>query len=362
MAETEGHARPEVGVVMLAYGDEPVLDRAVDAVLASRDVSVQLVLVDNGCTRDDLDEIGARPGVTLLAPGTNLGFTGGVNLGVARLPAAADVVALVNSDAVVDPDGLARLVAVAADPAVGIASGSIRLAEDPSTVNSAGNPVHFLGLCWAGGLGDPATAHAQPVDVAAASGAGLALRREVWDALGGFPEEFFAYQEDLELSWRCWQRGLRVRYVPDAVVVHHYEFSRNALKMYLLERNRLLFVATCYAGRTLLLLAPVLLAFEVAMLVVATAQGWGRQKLRGWWWVLRHLDGVRARRREVQAARTVPDRALAHLWADRFDAAAMPLPPGADVLQTVLAAYWRVVRRLLPGTVTRPAPPGSVAG
>ena len=338
---------PDVGVVMLAYGDEPVLDDAVDAVLASRGVQVSLVLVDNGCTRPDLASIGSRPGVELLTPDRNLGFTGGVNLGASRL--RAGFLALVNSDAVVDPDALARLVAVAADPSVGIATGSIRLAEDPATINSAGNPVHFLGLCWAGGLGDPAGAHAEPVDVPAASGAGIALRREVWDALGGFPTAFFAYQEDLELSWRCWQRGWRVRYVPDAVVVHHYEFSRNASKMYLLERNRLLFVATCYAGRTLLLLAPVLLAFEAAMLVVATAQGWGRQKVRGWWWVLRHLDGVRTRRRAVQTARTVPDRALAHLWVDRFDAAAMPLPPGAGVLQAALAGYWRVVRRLLPG-------------
>ncbi len=336
---------PGVGVVMLAYGDEPVLDRAIDAVLASKGVDVSLVVVDNGCHRPDLADLTGRDGIELVRPSRNLGFAGGVNLGASRV--RAEYLALVNSDAIVDPDALARLVTVAAEPDVGLASGSIRLAADPATMNSAGNPVHVLGLCWAGGLGEPASAHASACDVASASGAGLVVRRALWERLGGFPAAFFAYQEDVEFSWRVWQAGLRVRYVPGAVVVHHYEFSRNDLKMYLLERNRLLFVITCYGSRTLALLALPLLAFEVAMGAVALTQGWGRQKARGWVWVVRHLRWIRARRRLVQGSRVVPDRALVRLWADHFDPAAMPLPGWAAPLQLLIAGYWRLVRRVL---------------
>lgn len=336
---------PAVDVVMLAYGEEPYLVEAVDGVLASTGVDVRLVLVDNGCTRGDVDELAAARGVPVLRPAKNLGFTGGVNLGAAH--GTAPFLALVNSDAVVAPDAVALLAGVAAEPGTGIASGDIRLADDPSTMNTAGNPLHVLGLSWAGGLGEPASAHRVPRDVASASGATLVMRRDVWTALDGFPAPFFAYQEDLELSWRCWQRGLRVRYVPGAVVVHHYAFSRNPLKMYLLERNRLLFVLTTYGTRTLLLLAPVLLGFEVAMLVVAGAQGWARQKVAGWRWVLRHATWVRARRLEVQTDRVVDDHALRDLWVDRFSPVALALPPGAGVLQLLLAGYWRMVRRLV---------------
>lgn len=336
---------PAVDVVMLAYGDEPYLPEALDAVVGSSGIDACVVLVDNGCTRDDVEALCAARGVHLVRPSRNLGFTGGVNLGAGA--GDADVLALVNSDAIVAPDALARLVAVAFEPGVGIASGDIRLADDPSTMNTAGNPLHVLGLSWAGGLGDPAAAHREPRDVASASGAALALRRATWEALGGFPDAFFAYQEDLELSWRCWQRGLRVRYVPDAVVVHHYAFSRNSLKMYLLERNRLLFVLTTYGTRTLVLLAPVLVAFELAMAVVALLQGWGRQKVSGWGWVLRHTGWVRARRARVQAERTVPDRDLVPLWVSRFSPVALALPPGAGVLQGALATYWALVRRFV---------------
>lgn len=336
---------PVVDVVMLAFGDEPYLTEAIDAVLGSRGIDVRLVLVDNGCTRDDVDALCADRDVTLLRPVRNLGFTGGVNLGAAR--GDGPYLALVNSDAIVATDALAVLVAVAADPAVAIASADVRLADDPSTMNTAGNPLHVLGLSWAGGLGDPASQHRVARDVASATGATLVIRRAVWDALDGFPEEFFAYQEDLDLSWRAWQRGWRVRYVPGAVVVHHYAFSRNARKMYLLERNRLLFVLTTYGTRTLFLLAPALLGFELAMAVVAGLQGWGRQKVSGWGWVLRNLGWVRSRRSTVQSARTVSDRELVDLWVARFSPVALALPAGAEVLQAVLAGYWRLVRRFV---------------
>lgn len=334
----------DVAVVMLAYGAEPVLSEAVDAVLASRDVAVEVVVVDNGCTTE-LSELEHRSGVRVLRPGENTGFAGGCNLGAAATTAA--ILAFVNSDAVVEPDALAELAWVARRPEVGLVSGSIRLAQSPELMNSAGNPVHALGLSWAGGLGEPARQHAAGTTVASASGAALAVRREVWDALGGFTGEFFAYQEDCDLSLRCWQRGWQVRYVPEAVIAHHYEFSRNPLKFYLLERNRLAMLLTVYGGRLLALLAPALLALELAMLAVALRQGWLRQKLRGYRWLVGNRGWLRRRRHAVQAARVIGDRELAGLLTGHFDPVALPLPVGAGVLNALMGGYWRVVRRLL---------------
>lgn len=336
---------PDVSVVMLAYGDEVYLHDAVRAVLASTGRTVEVVLVDNGCTSDAVRTLPPDDRLHVLHPAENLGFTGGVALGADEV--RGPVLALVNSDAIVAPDALDELARALDDPAVGLVSGQIRLADDPTTVNSVGNPVHVLGLSWAGGMGDPVSAHTHRGAVASVSGACMAARTSTWRELGGFPEPFFAYLEDLEISWRAWQRGLRVEYVPTAVAVHHYEFGRSPLKMYLVERNRLLFLATCHQARTLVLLALPLLAFEVAILAIAVAQGWHRQKVAGWRWFLTHLRWVRARRRSVQAARRVPDRVLAGLLTDTFDPAQFPLPPGGGAAEALLRGYWRLVRRLL---------------
>jgi GT2 family glycosyltransferase len=207
--------------------------------------------------------------------------------------------------------------------------------------------VHVLGLSWAGHLGEPAADFAGEQRIASASGAAIVVRREVWDALGGFTEEFFAYCEDADLSLRCWQQGWEVRYVPDAVVAHHYEFSRNPLKFYLLERNRLAMVLTVYERRTLLLLSPALIAFELAMIAVALGNGWLPAKLRGYRWLSGHRSWLTDHRRDVQEARLRRDRDLADLLTARFDQSALPLPRGGGLLNAAMSAYWRLVRRLL---------------
>lgn len=347
--------RPGVTAVMLAWRDEPVLVEAVTAVLASEGVDVDVVLVDNGCTSDAVERLEALPAVTVVRPGENLGFAGGCNLGAQH--ARGEVLAFVNGDAVVRPDALRHLVdaltngatpgkALGADQGeVAMATASVRLYDEPQTVNSVGNPVHFTGLSWAGGLGQPAAEHHRPREVASASGAATVIGRERFRALGGFCEPMFAYCEDSELSLRCWQRGWRVVYEPRAVVLHRYEFSRNPLKFYLLERNRLLLVLTLYGPGLLLAVAAPLLALELATLALALRDGWGRQKVAGWWWLLRHRRLLRERRRLVRGQRVVPDAVWARVLTGDLDLAV----PGLTVpspARRLSRTYWALARRL----------------
>jgi GT2 family glycosyltransferase len=238
------------------------------------------------------------------------------------------------------------------DPTAGIATAQIRLLREPELVNSAGGAIHFLGLGWAIGYRQPASRFSTGRDVAAASGAAMALRAETFVSLGGFTEELFLYHEDADLSWRCWMAGERVVYVPEAVVLHDYEFSRHPEKLHYLERNRLALVLTCYETRTLWLLAPALLAFEAGMLALSAAQGWLPAKVAGWTWLFRHRRWLRQQRSRCQKQRRRRDAALAGLLHSHFDAT--HLSPGFAVraADRGLAAYWVALRRV----VLRPAP------
>lgn len=339
----EPDAAPTVSAVVLAWQAEPWLPRSVEALLASEKVRVQVVLVDNGCTTDDVETLAARPGVTVVRPGRNLGFAGGCNAGAAV--ATGEYLALVNADAVVEPGTLARLVEEVGRPGVGLVAASVRLADDPALINAGANPVHILGLSWAGGMGQREERTA-PVETAGASGACLLTTAAHWRRLGGFDEEYFAYHEDAELSVRTWRLGLRVVYVPDAVAVHRYEFSRNQLKMYLAERNRLLFVATLWGLKARLLLAPALLALEAAWAVRALVEGWLPAKVRGWGWMWSHRRHVRSRRAALRAEQVVPDREWMRILTPRMDRTFAPVP-GLGLANAVLAGYWRLVSRLV---------------
>jgi hypothetical protein len=93
------------------------------------------------------------------------------------------------------------------------------------------------------------------------------------------------------------------------------------------------------------LLAPALLAFELAVLATAAAQGWLSSKLAGYRWLWSHRRHIRERRRHVQGARRVPDAELVPLLSAQVVPPNVELPRGAALANTALSAYWHVVRR-----------------
>ena len=299
----------------------------------------EVIVVDNGGDAE------VPEGVTLVSPGENVGFGAGINLGARR--ASGDALVFLNPDTVVRPGALAALVAPLEDPAVGIVTARLRLLDDPETLNSAGNQVHITGIAWAGGYGQPASSVPELVDVPFPSGAAMAIRRDLFEELGGFTEELFMYQEDLELGWRVHLRGLRVVVNPAADVLHEYEFGRNLDKRYLLERNRLVFVLSSYSGRLLALLSPVIASAEVAMLGLALKEGWAGDKVRGWGWLIRNAGWLRRHRRETQQLRRVRDRELAAYLSPVVAPAMIPVPSPVRAINPLVVRYWSLVKKLL---------------
>lgn len=138
-------------------------------------------------------------------------------------------------------------------------------------------------------------------------------------------------------------------YVPDAVADHYYEFGRTPLKMYLVERNRLITVLTAYPTPLLRATVPALLVLEPAFLLLAIRQGWVRQKVDGWSWIFRHRKELRERRRRVQRLTTVenPSSTLAAQMISRIEPPMVEHPPGMGLVNATLAGYWRAVGRML---------------
>lgn len=305
--------------VIVAFADEPVLQDAVDAVAADPSVR-EVIVVDNGShpPPSTLKEpVGAL--LRVIGDGSNLGFTGGANAGASA--ATGEVLIFVNSDAIVEAGAATALVEALADDSVGLVTGLVLLADEPSVVNAAGVAVHLGLISWADGFGEPAVDHESRARVACISGALFAARKADWDELGGFYEPMFAYHEDVELGLRTWLAGRRVDFVPQAKARHYYEFGRNSGKWYLLERNRLVTLLTVYEARTLLRLLPVVLLVEAGVWWLALKQGWGGQKAAGYRWLWRNRAELRRRRAIVQRQRVVGDEVLLQRLAPTIDPA-----------------------------------------
>jgi GT2 family glycosyltransferase len=326
---------PSVAAIVVAYNNGDALSRCVDA-LRSDDVPV--VVVNNG----DPVDVG-RDGVQVLEAGHNVGFGAGCNLGARATD--AEVLVFLNPDTVPRPGAVAALADAAG---AGVAQARLRLLDCPELLNSSGNVVHVSGLAWPGGYREPADAVTARREVPYASGAAFAIRADLFRELGGFTEELFLYQEDLELSWRARLAGRRVVVEPAADVLHDYVLERpDRRKEYYLERNRLVFVLTAYSGRLLVLLAPVLLAVEAGISLLALRQGWFREKARGWVWVARHASWVARHRRATQALRRVPDRDVAAFLTPVLDPRMLELPAAVAALNGLVSTWWRAVRVFL---------------
>jgi hypothetical protein len=97
-----------------------------------------------------------------------------------------------------------------------------------------------------------------------------------------------------------------------------------------------------------LLLAPALAATELALVPIALAGGWGRQKVAAWLEVLRWLPRLRRERREIQASRRVPAGAFARALTPDLDSSYLGAAGRSRLLRALLRAYWSVVLAALP--------------
>jgi N-acetylglucosaminyl-diphospho-decaprenol L-rhamnosyltransferase len=341
------HAAPALAVVVVCHDSAREVAATLTAIGQQMGPDDELIVVDNA-SRDGTAGVvrAAAPQATVVESKENLGFAGGCHAGVRR--SSAPLVLLLNPDAAPAPGCLAALRACAVErPGWGAWQALVTMAGG-ELVNTAGNVVHYLGFGWAGELGRPvAEVDGRSREVGFCSGAALVVRRDAWDAVGGFDERYFMYGEDLDLSLRLRLAGFGLGIEPAARVVHDYEFAKGAYKWFYLERNRWWTLVGVYPGRLLALLAPGLLIFELALLVASWRGGWLRAKLRAQAAVVRSLPAMVRRRRAVQATCTIVPEAFAAPLAATLDSPYLEgaaRVPGVDAAQRL---YWRAVRAAL---------------
>ncbi len=195
---------------------------AIDSVWAQSYPDFDLVVVDNGSTDESLaiarSYVG-RPGYTLLCNERNTGFSHAANQGIAQAKGA--YVALFNNDAFAEPNWLAELVRTAeSDPKIFAVSSLMLRYYEPELTDDAGDYITLVGFVCKRGEGLRASRYQKPCRVFSACGGAALYRRSILEEIGTFDELFFAYFEDVDLSWRANNRGYKNVYCPTARCRH----------------------------------------------------------------------------------------------------------------------------------------------
>lgn len=230
--------RPRIAVIVPNYNGRHHLATCLDSLRAQRvEAEVEWVVIDNGSTDGSIAFLEQRyPDVRRLRLEVNRGFAAACNA-AAQSMVETDVLVFVNNDMRVADGWLASLLLPIVEGRCEATTARI-VDWEGRTIDFAGGGMNFHGIGIARGHGElDGPQHAVAQESLFACGGSMAVRREVFLSAGGFDEEFFAYYEDVDLGWRLWVLGYRIRYVPTALAYHHLSATSRTFGY---ERIRLL--------------------------------------------------------------------------------------------------------------------------
>jgi GT2 family glycosyltransferase len=333
------------------------LSKAVDSVLAQSHTRLQLVIVDNGSSdrsRQIIEDYKTRdPRVSAIYRDKNYGFTGGVNPGLElAIKQGADYAALFNNDAVADKDWLTHLASfLETHDTYGIAACTL-LHADGKTIDSTADQYTVWGIPYPRGRDEPADVrYDNKTDIFGASGGASMYRIHMLKQIGLFDQDFFAYYEDIDISFRAQLAGWKVGFVPASVVYHEQGATSERLgkhskkpkgantfttKQYM--KNLPFILVKDMPFKLLLHVLPRFYLAYTLFFLKSFAEGRGGGALKGVILFWLKLPKKLVQRHRIQKHRTVSNDYLWSLFVH-------DLPPNAYKLKRLRALWWRLTGR-----------------
>jgi GT2 family glycosyltransferase len=351
----------ELGIIIVTYQCERHIAPLLASLAATVDPDSSVIgILDNASTDGTVAAIEREKkalnlDVRLVTINPNIGYARAANRAFTtfREQAPCKIVIMLNPDMIVHEGWWQPLVAALDDPAVGTAASLLLLPD--GTVNSGGNAMHFLGLGFVQGYGEPVSALPKDPALFCGSGAAWAFRTATLDVVNArlgtsliFWENLFLYAEDADLGWRMRLAGFGHRLVQASRITHDHQFWVQAAgaprdRLFFIERNRYLLLLANFKLATVFLLLPWIVASEAAL-----ALGLWKlypHRMRLWRAVWKEIGTSRfwARRRRLQEGRVVRDRDILRVMTGSIRHGALPFRTVDRWLDAVLCGSHRLL-------------------
>ena len=210
----------KVSVIIPNWNGRKLLPVCFKAVFSQTFTDFEVIVVDNGSADGSAAFVKKNyPKVKLIRLQKNLGFAPAVNRGI--IESQSQYIALLNNDAKPDKNWLLNLYGeIVSRPEVFAVVPKVINAANKKIIDNAGDKINIVGQAQARGKGDDVNKYDKAGYIFGASGAASLFKREVFDRLGKFDEDFFFYFEDVDFSLRAQLAGFKCWYQPKATVYH----------------------------------------------------------------------------------------------------------------------------------------------
>ena len=246
---------------------------------------LDLIVVDNGSKDGSKDFVlGKYPWAEFVAWDKNYGFCRAVNEGIKR--AKGEYVFLLNNDTIIDTQCCSYLLdAIEKSEKIFSVASKMIQANNPDKVDDAGNFYNALGWAFARGKGKPAKGYKESKEIFAACAGAALYRRRVFDEIGFFDENHFAYLEDVDIGYRGLIYGYQNLYEPKALVYHVGSGTTgsryNSFKVKYSARNNIYLLYKNMPLLQVFLNSPLLILGFGIKLVFFIPKGFGKDYLWG---------------------------------------------------------------------------------
>ncbi len=237
---------PKVSIITVNYRNPGITLELLRSIKQLTFSDYEVIVVENSPLEDARGKYQAvLPQVKVVVSHENLGFAGGNNLGIKA--ATGDFLYFINNDTEVLDASFIPLLDVLKDPNIGAVSPKIKYFHHPDTIQFAGfSEINFMGRNKMLGKNEVDKGqHDELRFIPYAHGAAMMVRREVVDKIGGMPEGYFLYYEELDWSAQIVDAGYKIAYVPKGMILHKESISvgkMSPLKIFYQTRNRIIFM------------------------------------------------------------------------------------------------------------------------
>jgi len=338
--------KKSVFVVIPNYNGSGELKASVDSVLAQSYTNFKLIIVDNDshdASRRIIEQyVSDDKRVQAILRDKNYGFTGGVNPGFEQaIEEGIDYVAPFNNDAVANRHWLKELVDfLDRHPDYGIAACKL-LHSDGKTIDSTGDIYTVWGLPYPRGRDETVSDnYDDETTIFGASGGASLFRVSMLRQIGVFDQDFFAYYEDIDMSFRGQLAGWKVGYVPTSIAYHGQGVTSgrmgNGFTTMQYVKNTPFIIIKDVPGSLLVHILPrFLFAYSISLVKALCNPSTTGGALRGFGKMLALIPKKLVERRRIQKTRTVE---AAYIWSIMLH----DLPPNARRLRS-LRSKWQLL-------------------
>ncbi|KZX17061.1 glycosyltransferase family 2 protein [Methanobrevibacter filiformis] len=234
----------KVSVIIPNFNGKHYLKTCFDSLIAQSVYIKEIIVIDNGSTDRSQDFIKEFTNkydyFKLIENKTNEGFSIAINQGI--MEASADFVFLLNNDVEVKKDAIKNLlIAIKKDSNIFSASSLMLQFNNRELIDDAGDMYSFLGYTRKLGLNKNINSYDFRQDIFSSCGGAALYRRSIFDEIGYFDENFFAYMEDVDIGYRARIFGYKNILVKDSIVYHYGSGTSgsqyNKFKIRLAARN-----------------------------------------------------------------------------------------------------------------------------